>query len=119
MPGRHSLKKRVALSVLIVPLAGGGCGEAMVASRDRSAAPPHDAAAVGSELCLVGRPSGEGVECQAFRADDGRLYTLIGDLGGLAGEGDVCICGEPVELSTCMQGTTVAVTRIGPPDTCP
>lgn len=118
MSGRRGFERRIVgpLAVLLVPLTG-GCGDAAAPLGARAAASKNADAA--SDVCLVGRPTGEGVECQAFRAGDGRLYTLIGDLGSLAGDGDVCICGEPVEMSTCMQGTTVAVTRIGPPDTCP
>lgn len=125
MPGWQSFRKRAvaALSVLPVPLAGAGCGQAIMAQADRSVGsqgnPVGAAADAVSEVCLVGRPTGEGVECQAFRAGDGRLYTLIGDLGGLSGDDDVCVCGQPVEMSTCMQGTTITVTRIAPPDACP
>lgn len=90
-----------------------------MASGDRSATSRGNRASAGSELCLVGRPTAEGVECQAFRTSDGRLYTLIGDLGGLVGDDRVCVCGTPVEMSTCMQGTTISVMRIAPPDTCP
>ena len=108
-----------ALAVLLAPLTGGGCAAAVVPLEARAAASADDTADAEREVCLVGRPTGEGVECQAFRAGDGRLYTLIGDLGSLAGDGDVCVCGAPVEMSTCMQGTTVTVTRIGPPDACP
>ena len=123
MPGRPRCTKLVAaLSVLMVPLAGTGCGQPMMASEDRSVSLERRAAGAaavaGSEACLVGRSTAEGVECQAFRSDDGRLYTLIGDLGDLAGDDEVCICGHPVEMSTCMQGTTISVTRIGAPDTC-
>ena len=111
MPGSRCSGWRT-VSVLMVALAGASCTEVEHESRTRASA---TSGAVG-EVCLVGRPTEEGVECQAFRAADGDLYTLLGDLAGLAGE--VCVCGQPVELSTCMQGTTIAVTRIGPPQTC-
>jgi hypothetical protein len=113
MPGWKRSGSRAALSVLTVPLAGSPCGDIDVASADRSAA------VAAGEVCLVGRATSEGVECQAFRADGGRLYTLIGDLGKLADDNELCVCGELVEISSCMQGTTIAVTRIGPPDSCP
>jgi hypothetical protein len=111
------------LLLVIVALAVSGCG-------GPAAAPERPAATSGSsrgggvaqvepELCLRGRASAEGIECQAFRAADGRLYTLVGDLGGLATEREVCVCGRPVEMSTCMQGTTLTIRRIGPPEACP
>ena len=112
-----------ALSVVIGSLAAAGCGDAIVTSGGPSADPRRasGAAEAGSagEVCVAGRATGDGVECQAFRSDDGRLYTLIGDLGSLAGDLDVCVCGQPVEMSTCMQGTTIRVTRIDPAATCP
>ena len=112
-----------ALSVVIASLAAAGCGDAIVASGGPSADPRRalGAAEAGSadEVCVAGRATGEGVECQAFRGDDGRLYTLIGDLGSLRGDHVVCVCGQPVEMATCMQGTTIRVTRIDPPAACP
>jgi hypothetical protein len=112
-----------ALSVVIASLVGAGCGDAVMAPGGPSADPRSASggarAGSASEVCVAGRATGEGVECQAFRTDDGRLYTLIGDLGSLAGDHDVCVCGQPVEMSTCMQGTTIRVTRIGPPAACP
>jgi hypothetical protein len=115
---QHSKRRlATALSVLLVPLVCSGCGDARPVSKDRGGR--AGAAAVGaSAVCLIGRPTGEGIECQAFRTDAGDLYTLIGDLGDLAGD-EACVCGEAVELSSCMQGTTIAVTRTGPPDICP
>ncbi len=58
---------------------------------------------------VLGILTDEGVECQALRSDKGLLYTLAGDLGD-AGPGDrVRVIGDPVEMSTCMQGTTLRV----------
>jgi hypothetical protein len=112
-----------ALPVVIASLVGAGCGDVVMApggpSADPRSASGDPRAGTASEVCVAGRATGEGVECQAFRTDDGRLYTLIGDLGSLAGDHDVCVCGRPVEMSTCMQGTTIRVTRIDPPATCP
>jgi len=112
-----------ALPVVIAFLTGAGCGDAIVASGGPSADPRSASrgarAGSASEVCVAGRATGEGIECQAFRTDDGRLYTLIGDLGSLLGDHDVCVCGQPVEMATCMQGTTIRVTRIDPPAACP
>jgi hypothetical protein len=63
-------------------------------------------------MTLHGQLTGEGVECQAFRADDGTLYTLLGDMKGFKAGDRVTIEAAPVEMSFCMQGVTVAVTRI-------
>lgn len=65
-------------------------------------------------IVLEGRLTDEGVECPAFRSDDDEdtLYTLTGDLQGF-GPGDrVRIVARPVEMSFCMQGTTVEVLEI-------
>jgi hypothetical protein len=114
MPGSRRLQRRVAVAFPVLMAAlGAGCTEASNEGRTRASATSN----AKGEVCLVGHPTEEGVECQAYRADDGGLYTLLGNLAGLAGDA-VCICGRPAEFSTCMQGTTLAVTRIGPPGTC-
>ena len=66
----------------------------------------------GEQLFLEGRLTDEGVECPAFRTDDDELYTLTGDLGGFSPGDEVRIVATPVEISTCMQGTTVQVVEI-------
>lgn len=58
-------------------------------------------------VCMKGKLTDEGVECQAFRSDAGDLYTLTGDLSGYQNGDVVIVCGLPVENSTCMQGTTI------------
>jgi hypothetical protein len=77
-----------------------------------------DPTAVAGEVCVRGRLTDEGVECQAMRGADGRLYTLAGDLAGLVPGAEACVCGRVAELSTCMQGTTLAISRVGPPALC-
>jgi hypothetical protein len=63
--------------------------------------------------CYRGVLTDEGVECQAFRSDEGELFTLLGDLGGFS-IGDKCVvCGTVAEISFCMQGTTLVVSYIG------
>lgn len=66
----------------------------------------------GETLSLTGKLSAEGVECPAFRADDNALYTLTGDLKGLKAGNRVCLTGTVVEVSTCMQGTTLKLSSI-------
>lgn len=85
---------------------------------DPAAAPAPDAVS-SEEQCVVGLLTGDGVECPAMQSLQGDVFTLIGDLQG-RGPGDmVCVCGRPVEMSTCMQGTTIELTRIGSPSICP
>ena len=55
----------------------------------------------------------EGVECQAFRSEEGELFTLIGDLAGYKNGDRVVVCGTIAEISFCMQGTTLVVSYIG------
>ena len=55
-------------------------GSAVMLSR---AAIEHRITAQRSQSTTVtGRLTNEGVECQAMRGDDGKLYTLTGDLKG-------------------------------------
>jgi hypothetical protein len=67
----------------------------------------------GDVLRIEGRLTDEGVECPALRDLQDKLYTLTGDLGGFGPGDEVWIEARPVEMSFCMQGTTVAVLRIG------
>jgi len=63
-------------------------------------------------IVVTGKITGEGVECRALRSNNGILYTLVGNLRGLK-EGDkVRVVGKVMKMSTCMQGTTLAVESI-------
>ena len=64
-------------------------------------------------VCVKGILTDEGVECQAFRGQDGELYTLVGDLHGYQNGDEVVVCGIIAGISFCMQGTTINVTWIG------
>ncbi len=82
-----------------------------------AAAPALAAAApekAGATVHLRGTLVEGGVECQAFRAEDGQLYTLTGDLQGFKTGDKVRITGTVAEISTCQQGTTIAVRDIKP-----
>ena len=69
-------------------------------------------------LRRTGEITGEGVECVAMRDTDGFLYTLIGDVGDVEPGDQVTVEASYVEASTCMQGTTLSVTRVmEPPST--
>lgn len=72
----------------------------------------------GKRLCVRGRLTGEGVECQALRGDDGKLYTLGGPRIAVKSGVPVCACGTVVRFSTCMQGTTIAVDTLRQPEAC-
>ena len=63
--------------------------------------------------CYRGVLTDEGVECQAFRSEDGELFTLLGDLGGFSDGDKVVVCGTIADISFCMQGTTLVVSYIG------
>jgi uncharacterized protein DUF5818 len=53
-----------------------------------------------------------GAECQRFRADNGTLYTLEGDLHGFRTGDRVKITGVIPEVSHCMQDTPLRVISI-------
>lgn len=63
---------------------------------------------------IEGRLTAGGAECPAMRGTDGTLYTLMGGTGGYQPGDRVCIVPSYVEMSFCMQGTTVHVDWIGP-----
>lgn len=68
--------------------------------------------AAGESICVKGVLTNEGVECQALRAEDNELYTLVGDLNGFKIGDKVYVAGTVSQISFCMQGTTIAVTWI-------
>jgi len=79
---------------------GGGGGE------------PQEREGEQGMVTITGRLTDEGVECQALRGDDGKLYTLTGDLGDFKAGDRVRVTGKVAEVSFCMQGTTLAVATI-------
>ena len=79
----------------------------------------RDGSAPGTTLCVRGRLTGEGVECQALRAKDGALYTLAGDLKDFRVGQEVCVCGTITAVSFCMRGSTIAVAQVGAACECP
>jgi hypothetical protein len=87
---------------------GAGGGELGAGEPPPEGAPADEA----EQIFLEGRLTDEGVECPAFRSDQDELYTLTGDLGGFGPGDQVRIVGEPVAISTCMQGTTVQIIEI-------
>ena len=78
-----------------------------------SAAFEHQTTAQQSKsMTVTGKLTNEGVECKAMRGDDGKLYTLTGDLKGFRAGDRVKVTGRIAEMSTCMQGTTLGVEKI-------
>lgn len=63
---------------------------------------------------VLGVISNEGATCPTLRGEDGRLYSLAGDLAGYRGGDRVEVTGELAEMSTCMQGTTIGIASIRP-----
>ena len=98
--------KRVVFALTLATFGAAGCADETVPER---AAPAGDAADL---VCVPGRFTDEGVECPAFRGDDGTLYTLTGDLGDSRPGERACVCGTGAEMSFCMQGRTLAVRSV-------
>ena len=73
---------------------------------------PVDTPADPNTLRVQGRLTDEGVECPALRADNGTLYTLLGEIEGFKPGDRVVVEGTRVEISFCMQGTTLQVKKI-------
>lgn len=65
-------------------------------------------------VTIVGALTAEGVECPSFRADNGTLYSLLGDLDGLRPGDRAEISGRLGQVSFCMQGTPFVVEAIRP-----
>lgn len=67
----------------------------------------------GTRVDVTGTLSNEGVECPAFRGDDGRLYTIADPAAGGFKPGDrVHVAGEVAAMSLCQQGIPLAGTTI-------
>jgi uncharacterized protein YciI len=79
-----------------------------------AAVEPRTAAQESKPITVTGKLTNEGVECKAMRGDDGKLYTLTGDLKGFRTGDRVKVTGRIAEMSTCMQGTTLGVEKIEP-----
>ena len=63
---------------------------------------------------ITGTLTWEGTTCPAMRGDDGRLYTLAGDIEDFVPGDRVRVQGPRAEMSICMQGATIEVRRIRP-----
>ncbi|HSK40371.1 MAG TPA: LysM peptidoglycan-binding domain-containing protein [Arenibaculum sp.] len=65
-----------------------------------------------ARISVTGTLTREGVECQAMRGDDGRLYTFQRRRDDFRPGDRVIVDGHRVEVSSCQQGTTIDVGRI-------
>jgi hypothetical protein len=106
------LKISTAIALLIA-LVLNDCGQN---EQPRDLSPPPKPPGV-SEICVQGELTSEGVECPAFRSSKGEVYSLVGDVQGVDVGDPVCVCGAPVEVSTCQQGQTLAINYLDV--TCP
>ncbi len=76
---------------------------------------PHQPVApvVPDVLRVTGTVTNEGVTCQAFRGDDGRLYTFAGSATRPLRPGDrVEVTGTRAAASICQQGITISASQI-------
>jgi hypothetical protein len=63
-------------------------------------------------LILKGKLTQGAGPCQAFAADDGVQWSLVGELGGAALGDEVFVSGVEAEASPCGQGRTLFVQRV-------
>jgi hypothetical protein len=100
--------QRIAAGGLLVAAAAAApaCASSPVSPGELNAVPD------ASTVKVQGALTSEGVECPALRSDSGTLYTLLGDLKGFKPGDRVSVEGTRVEISYCMQGTTLQVTSI-------
>ncbi len=73
--------------------------------------PPRGDRPGDGRVTISGTVTAEGVECLAVRGDDGRLYTLAGNVDDLQPGDRVQVQGRRAEMSFCQQGTTIDVRR--------
>lgn len=102
----------LASAIVAVVLAACGAALAVRGGTGEKAGEKASSGAKVEEVSLAGTLTDEGVECQALRGEDGRLYTLTGDLGTFTTGDEVRVKGTLAEFSSCQQGTTVQVRKI-------
>ncbi len=100
-------------ATLLIALVLNDCGQ----NDDLDEMPPPQVQPGVEAQCLAGTLVARGVECPAFRAQSGELYSLRGGVEGFESGERVCVCGVPAETSTCQGRPAMAITFIGP--ACP
>jgi len=63
---------------------------------------------------ITGTLTDAGVECQALETDEGKVYTLTGNLRDFEVGDRVRVVGKVAEVIICQQGTTLQVLNIRP-----
>jgi len=97
------MKKLLSGAILVVIFLAG-----TVALAAAEKAPPKP----GTVITVIGTLT-KGVECQALREDKtDEIYTLTKKPKGVKNGDHVKVTGKVVDVSTCQQGTTIAVTKI-------
>jgi hypothetical protein len=102
----------ISVRHLMEPMPGGLRGVEVHASNNSQVA-LLSASSSPSTICVKGRLTDGGIECQAFESTTGELFTLMGDLNGYQNGDEVIVCGTIIDISICMQGTTIGVSWIG------
>ena len=110
--GVSSLKD-IKVTHVVSPLTDGLKGVRIHASLNSQLALVEQEGNDATTVCVRGTLTDEGVECQALRAESGKLYTLTGDLGEFGVGNEVYVAGTVAGISICQQGTTINVTWIG------
>ena len=65
------------------------------------------------EMSFSGKLIAGGAECPLFQTDDGKQYTLTGNLSGFKESDAVVIKGKLLEISYCQQGEgTIAISSV-------
>jgi hypothetical protein len=100
-------KRHLGLALAFLMLTG--CSAAMHAS-GTDHGPAADAAS--GMIQVTGLLTDEGVECRAFRGDDGKLYTIGRGFEEFEVGARVRVVATVAEMSFCMQGTTLDVWSI-------
>ncbi|MEJ0021347.1 MAG: DUF5818 domain-containing protein [Candidatus Doudnabacteria bacterium] len=106
----RSLKKLIILIPAII----------LIAAACNKQAPVGPGNQPGNGTSFSGKLIAGGAECQLFQTDDGKQYTLTGNLAGFKTGDAVDIKGTLQEMSTCQQGEgTIAVSTITLADQTP
>jgi Protein of unknown function (DUF5818) len=106
MERRSNRIRHIALAGLLA------IGLSPAGARPAGAVPPPVEEVRKGTISVRGTLTGEGVECQAMRGADGKLYTLTGRLQGFSVGDKVRVTGSVAQASICQQGITLAVEQI-------
>ena len=85
---------------------------ALLACGISSCAFASESGEIARTMELLGTLIPGGVECQLFQAESGEKYTLVGDLKSFKNGDRVKLTGEIVQMSHCMQETTLLLETV-------